>query len=244
MFAAPVSVQSGSPANYFPVIFENSGANWDHSGIGAFVIYNTTYTCQYTMNLSGSAEVAGQIIFHSIWWSHLEDLQILHFMTGCTFSTRQELANCFRQKGSTAPEITFSPPPVRNYAKLSQTLPTDKTTGGQQQVWNRVTFSSHRKTPIGEIFKPYYKKKSATTAQGSGTANLYSQLSNWRQQLVREVMKDGFINQGVVEWRQATGLRVKIPGEVVTSPTVGASRLFLGMAEPAQQGDMEEDEFS
>lgn len=240
MFATPVSAQAGVPANYLPVTIENS-ANWDHSGIGAFVIYNAACTSHYTMNL---ADVAGQVVFHSIWGSHLEDLQVLHFMTGCTFYTRQELANRFRQKGSSAPAIQFSPPPIRNYAKLSQALPTDKTTGGQQQIWNRVTFSGHRKTPIGEVFKSYYRKKNSTTSQSSGTANLYSQLSNWRQQLVREVMKEGFINQGVVEWRQATGLQVKIPGAVVASPNLGAPRLFLGMAEPTQQEDMEGDEDS
>lgn len=184
--------------NYENVIY-NWGDLLPHSGIGAFVIYNAASKLQYSMNLAGSAEIAGQVVFHSIWGSHLEDLQILHFMTGCTFATRQELANCFRQKGSTAPPVNFSPPPVRNYAKLSQALPTDKTTGGQQQICNRVTFSGHRKTPIGEVFKSYYEKKNSTTSQSSGTANLYSQLSNWRQQLVREVIKDGHINQGVVE---------------------------------------------
>lgn len=102
MFAASISAQSGVPASYLPVTIENS-ANWDHSGIGAFVIYNAASTTQYYLNLSESADVAGQVVFHSIWGSHLEDLNVLHFMTGCTFSTRQELANFLRQKGSTVP---------------------------------------------------------------------------------------------------------------------------------------------
>lgn len=55
-------------------------------------------------------------------------------------------------------------------------------------------------------------------------------------------MKEGSINQGVVEWRQATNLQVKIPGDVVASPLMTAPRLFLGMAEPTPQEDMEGDE--
>lgn len=55
-------------------------------------------------------------------------------------------------------------------------------------------------------------------------------------------MKEGHINQGVVEWRQAANLQVKVPGEVVASPNMNAPRLFLGMAEPTPQEDMEGDE--
>lgn len=73
MYATPVSAQAGVPATYLPVTIENS-ANWDHSGIGAFVIYNAASTTQYSMNLAGSAEIAGQVVFHSVWGSHLSGI--------------------------------------------------------------------------------------------------------------------------------------------------------------------------
>lgn len=88
MYAAPVSAQAGAIPTYTPVVIENS-ANWDHSGIGAFVIYNAASLLQYSMNLAGSADIAGQVVFHSIWGSHLEDLQILHFMTGWLYVRHQ-----------------------------------------------------------------------------------------------------------------------------------------------------------
>lgn len=55
-------------------------------------------------------------------------------------------------------------------------------------------------------------------------------------------MKVGSINQGAVEWRQATGLQVKVPGAVVASPILVAPRLFLGMAELTPQEDMDGDD--
>lgn len=152
--ALPVSAVVGQPASYTRVILENI-SSFKHSGRGAFAAYNAAIDKEFTINMDCDANVARQMVFHGIWGSHLEDLNVLKYMTGVEFLTRQQVGNAFRGKGTTNNVVFFKLPPINFYAKLSQALPTDKTTGGQQQVWNRVTFSGKRRAQIGDVFSNY-----------------------------------------------------------------------------------------
>lgn len=166
--AAPVSVVAGQPANYSRVILENV-SSFNHSGRGAFAAYKASMDKEFTIHMDCDANVARQMVFHGIWGSHLEDLNVLKYMTGMEFLTRQQVGNAFRGKGTTNNVVSFRLPPINFYAKLSQALPTDKTTGGQQQVWNRVTFSGKRRAQIGDVFSNYFKKRKGHVSRAETT---------------------------------------------------------------------------
>lgn len=130
----------------------------DHSGRGAFAMYQANKNAKFSMYLNATENQLKEVIFHCIWGSHWEDLLILHLMTGHNFMTRRQLGNIFQGKGNRKAEVTCTPIPILHYAKLSQALPTDFTAGGQQQVLNKVTFGGKRRAPINEEFFAHCKK--------------------------------------------------------------------------------------
>lgn len=86
---------------YLPLLCELSA--WvDHSGKGAFFLWKTAVTQTITLRLNTDSAAASEIVFHSVWGSHWEDLEILKYMTGHDFRTRRALADAFRGKGTTA----------------------------------------------------------------------------------------------------------------------------------------------
>ncbi|KAG8304754.1 hypothetical protein J6590_101784 [Homalodisca vitripennis] len=205
MKQGPASATIGVPAAYTPVVIEHIG-DVDHSGR------------------------AGQ--FHRIPLCLGQTLgtllQILHFMTGLYFPTRKTLGDAFRGKGSTAQGVDFKIVPLQRYAKLSQALPTDRTAGGQQQVWNRVTFSGKRRAIIGDAMADYYKKRKTQTGAAAGVSNLFANLSAYKNSILHHTMRDSFIDKGVVEWRSTEGLSFTEHGAVVDRPVDVVPVLFLG----------------
>lgn len=168
-----------------------------------------------------------EIIFHSVWGSHWEDLEILKFMTGRDFQTRRKLADALRGKGTTANLLTVTNIGIAKYAKLSQALPTSFTSGGSQQVWNKTVFAGKRKTSQSGLFTEHLSKM-RTIPGGSGeTHNLFNYYSNYKNHLSKTVLEAGEIEQGVAEWKSSIGLTDKEDGEHVAAPPSIVPRLFM-----------------
>lgn len=161
---------------HIPMICELSG--WvDHSGKGAFFLWKQAATKKISIRLNTDSSAASEIIFHSVWGSHWEDLEILKYMTGHDFQTRRKLADAFRGKGSTASALPITNIGIVKYAKLSQALPTSFTSGGSPQAWNKTVFAGKRKTPLSSLFSEHLTKM-RTIPGGSGkTHNLYKESS-------------------------------------------------------------------
>lgn len=142
----------------------------------------------YTNALTSHAQ---QLVFHSIWGTHIEDLRIPEFMTGVSFSPRNAFGKTLRGKGTTETLRTFTLPKILKYAKLSQALTTEFNQGGQAQIYNRPTFSGKRETLLGDAFEQYYKKKRTDPQTPLGGAGLYAKLSQWKKGILAQVMKEG-----------------------------------------------------
>lgn len=156
----PVAQTAGGPATHTRVAIQ-SIADISHSGRGAFHFYNKAAEKSYTIYSDASTQHVRELIFHSIWGSHLEDLNVLKYMTDIDFSTRNAFGNTLRKKGSTTNLVVFTPIKLLKYAKLSQAATTDYNQGGQAQITNRITFSGKRRAMLSDGFKTYYKKKRA-----------------------------------------------------------------------------------
>lgn len=93
------------------------------------------------MNIKTSDKKAAEIIFHSVWGTHWEDLNTLEFATNHKIHTRRELGDAFKEKRAQAEKRGIKLIAFDKYAKLSQALPTEFSSGGQQQVWCKTVIS-------------------------------------------------------------------------------------------------------
>lgn len=201
----------------------------DVSGKGAFKLYDLNANVEFKIYMNAPVETVRQIVFHSIWGSHWENLSILQYMTGVEFKTRRELGSAFRGKGSSTTEVTFKPIKILRYAKLSQALPTDYTTGGQQQIINKVVFAGKRTCELGPAMLNELKRHRAGITQPMGGTSLFNFLSNYRNNVYKRARSEGFIQQGVVDWKSTTGLTFTQDGNVVEGPPRMVPKLFMGM---------------
>lgn len=127
--------------------------NYDHSGKGAFSLWNRAARVgDFSMHVKASDKKAAEMIFHSVWGTHWEDLYTLEYATGHRFHTRRELGDAFKEKGTQAEKKNIKLIAFEKYAKLSQALPTEFSSGGQQQVWCKTVLAGKRKLTIGDTF--------------------------------------------------------------------------------------------
>lgn len=180
------------------------------------------------MNIKTSDRKASEIIFHSVWGTHWEDLNTLEFATTHKFHTRREIGDAFKEKGAQAEKKGIKLIPFVKYAKLSQALPTEFSSGGQQQVWSKTVISGKRKLTIGETFGNYLKKSRQSASQVSASTNLFNFLSNYKAGVFKRVMERGFIEVGVVDWKSAEGMSHDKDGQVIAGPSAGVPRLLMG----------------
>lgn len=212
---------------------------YDHSGKGAFSVWNKAAKVgAFSMHVKTSDKKASEIIFHSVWGTHWEDLNTLEFATGHKFHTRRELGDAFKEKGNQAEKKNIKLIPFEKYAKLSQALPTEFSSGGQQQVWCKTVLAGKRKLTIGDTFGSYLKKSRQSTSQVSASTNLFNFLSNYKASVFKRVMERGYIEVGVVDWKTVDGMTYTKDGAAVAGPAAGIPRLFMG----AQDETTEEDD--
>lgn len=100
--------------------------NYDHSGKGAFALWNkAAKEGTFSMNIKTTDKNAAEIIFHSVWGTHWEDLNTLEFATQHKFHNRREIGDAFKEKGAQAEKKGIKLIPFVKYAKLSQAFPTE-----------------------------------------------------------------------------------------------------------------------
>lgn len=197
--------------------------NYDHSGKGA----KTT------------EKKAAEIIFHSVWGTHWEDLNTLEFATQHKFHDRKEIGDAFREKGAQGEKKGIKLIPFVKYAKLSQALPTEFSSGGQQQVWTKTVIAGKRKLTIGETFGSYIKKSRQSSSQVAASTNLFNFLSNYKSCIFKRVMEQGFIEVGVVDWKSVEGMTHETDGKIIAGPSAGVPRLFMGAQDTSTVEDDE-----
>lgn len=212
--------------------------NYDHSGKGAFSLWNkAARDGTFSLNIKTTDRKATEIIFHSVWGTHWEDLNALEFATNHKFHNRREIGDAFKEKGAQAEKKGIKLIPFVKYAKLSQALPTEFSSGGQQQVWTKTVISGRRKLTIGETFGSYLKKSRQSASQVATFTNLFNFLSNYKAGVFKRVMEKGFIDVGVVDWKSVEGMTHETDGQVVAGPSASVPRLFMGAQEESTADD-------
>lgn len=213
--------------------------NYDHSGKGAFALWNKAAKDGiFSLNIKTTDRKATEIIFHSVWGTHWEDLNTLEFATQHKFHDRREIGDAFREKGAQGERKKgIKLIPFVKYAKLSQALHTEFSSGGQQQVWTKTVIAGKRKLTIGETFGSYTKKSRQSASQVAASTNLFNFLSNYKSCIFKRVMERGFIKVGVVDWKSVEGMTYETDGKVVAGPSAGVPRLFMGAQDTSTVDD-------
>lgn len=214
--------------------------NYDHSGKGAYALWNkAAREGKFSLNIKTSDKKAKEIIFHSVWGTHWEDLNVLEFATQHKFHDRRELGDAFREKGAQGEKKDIKLIPFVKYAKLSQALPTEFSSGGQQQVWTKTVIAGKRKLTIGDTFGSYLKKSRQSSSQVAASTNLFNFLSNYKSCIFKRVIEKGYNDVGVVDWKSAEGMTHETDGQIVAGPSAGVPRLFMGAQDTSTAGDDE-----
>jgi len=179
----PMEGQQGEPT--FSPILEQNWTQLDQSGKGCFYLWTQLKEVTFRINPNGDVEDIRQVVFHSVFGSHWEDLNIAKYMTGVEFKRREELGNIFRGKGSTATEKTFKLLPLNFYSKLSQALPTKMTAGGVQQLMNRVAFAGQRQIELSAQFTSFLRGEDRDRGYDRNSVNVANSLSRYKKWLAQ-----------------------------------------------------------
>ncbi|KAG8256087.1 hypothetical protein J6590_076828 [Homalodisca vitripennis] len=129
-------------------------AFFDHSGTGAFTLWQKVSRKgrdAVSMTIDGTPEQAASILFHSVWGTYSEDLNVLEYMTGKTFPTRSELGNCFQGALKKLP-VECEAWNIKYYAKLSSACQITLSQTGNEQIFINPRFSGKRVTAKQRVY--------------------------------------------------------------------------------------------
>ncbi|CAB0011744.1 unnamed protein product [Nesidiocoris tenuis] len=173
-----------------------------------------------------------QYIFHGVWGTHWEDLELLRWMTGREFVDRRTFGEGFR-KTSEAGYQSVRMIPFLYYYKRAQALTTRFTCPrnrlGQQQVSNKVTFAGKRTIPLTKSLTSYMGK--SANWQVYETGSLLAALAKHKERVFNEFSKEGVRNLGTTDWYKSDTCSFEEHGEKVEPPTFNRSKLFKGALE-------------
>ncbi|BET03088.1 Hypothetical protein NTJ_15906 [Nesidiocoris tenuis] len=160
----------------------------DFSGKGAQALWKCKLSKNFQMKSHLPNNLLSQYIFHGVWGTHWEDLEVLRWMTGVGFVDRRTFGEGFR-KTSEANYQTVKMIPFIHYSKLAQALTTRFTCGGQQQVRNKTTFAGKRVNPIPASLITTFSK--SANCQVYESVGLVSALAKHKERVLNEVNKEG-----------------------------------------------------
>ncbi|BES98590.1 Hypothetical protein NTJ_11405 [Nesidiocoris tenuis] len=204
----------------------------DFSGNGAQTLWKLNLPKTFQMKSHLPNNQLAQYIFHGVWGTHWEDLELLRWMTGREFVDRRTFGEGFR-KTSEAGYQSVRMIPFLYYYKRAQALTTRFTCPrnrlGQQQVSNKVTFAGKRTIPLTKSLTSYMGK--SANWQVYETVSLLAALAKHKERVFNEFSKEGVRNLGTTDWYKSDTCSFEEHGEKVEPPTFNRSKLFKGALE-------------
>nr|AXL67890.1 nucleocapsid protein [Quaranjavirus quaranfilense] len=198
---------------------EDRCSKFDFSGAGAFRMYSHFLrVCKRNplrMNIADPGK-ARQLLFHTMFGTHVEDFGILQSMTDVSdWLKRKDFEEEFKTLRASYARVegTFYPIEMRYYSKVCSSLNTKMIGGGSAPVTNCQIFSGNRKRIVTEGLKSLGQQ-----GVGAGLSTLdkdsIEKLLREHLESIKTAFGDSF-EAGTVKWRKFDGLTWDKEGDEV-----------------------------
>lgn len=181
--------------------------NLDFSGHGLLDFWNSLRTFQFSLRGNPAIltpNLAGQALFHAVFGTHKENLNLLEWMTGHHFNTRREVGDKFQKRSSSGMLVKTNIIPFKYFSKLVSAAQTDYLRGGVGQVARAPTFAGKFATDVAqdsELFRILQCGPAAVTAMGATTEeSIRTQLESIKSEIQTRLQKEKRIVYGTVDF--------------------------------------------
>nr|BEJ26070.1 nucleoprotein [Aedes orthomyxo-like virus 2] len=203
--------------------------NIDFSGHGLLAFWNGLTTKQYTLRGDPSKltpNLAGQALFHAVFGTHKENLNLLKWMTEQDFVTRRDVGDKFQGRGSCGLKVKTNIIPFVYFSKLVSAAQTDFLRGGIGQISRAPTFSGKFHTNVdndSELFRVLQAGPSASILAGANPEDTArAVLESVKLEIQTRLRQDKRIEYGTTDFYspdpagtgEAYGPKVAGPGEM------------------------------
>ncbi|KAK9681251.1 hypothetical protein QE152_g38432 [Popillia japonica] len=171
--------------------------NFNVSGNGGFYAYMLLTHMHLYMEGTMDSIQASQILFHGIFGTFKEDLTILGQITSlATWQTREEMGNIFQKANTSGKRVTFRPPTLLYYSKLSSDNQTRKLASAYVKTCALPVFSGNRIQSYSDDFFEQIGKRIEGTTSGKTVPQISSALTTILSVLTKE-LRDGACLWGI-----------------------------------------------
>lgn len=204
------------------------------TGSGGFCIYKSAHKEKWSIGGTFTQEMAGQVVFHSIFGTYKEDFGILKSITNVgNWMTREEIGKGFTRGADHSEKRIAKLPVLTHYSKMSCANQSCLLTGVYNQVASVPVFSGRRSHLFGADFFEHLEKKAVVMSTGKTIPQINASLSLILEDLHQKVrLNKGKMDMGTVEWRSMEKLDVNVPGDIVDFCPVGIGKYFMGKSGP------------
>lgn len=208
--------------------------NLDFSGHGLLHFWN--HSSGYSFQIRGDPTkliptTASQLVFHAVFGSHKENLNLVKWMTGTDFLTRREIGDAVRERSSSGLTVKVQVIRFVRFSKLASASMTQLLRGGMGAVARGPTWSGRFEEDM-DADRDFFKvvQSTQTTGGSSGAiteARILAELVDLKDAMIQDLTRRRVLAYGTTDFHVplATG-DGSAYGDVVPGPGLVAPRYF------------------
>lgn len=220
---------------YFPLLLlflmwetKKNPYAWSFTGAPIIKLYTDIVNSgmKFVIRTKGDPIKTSQVIFHAMFGTYLDDLEICEQITMNTgkWFQRREVNSVFLKRSEASP-ITVNPIKFRYVTKMAQALMT-KSLGNIDPVDTcRPSFSGIRKRGFTQEFLNYLRTGKSSHSFSSDPIQLQYALKKTKDQVMEDLENVKLLQAGTTEWEEFKG-GVWVKSDFVA---VEGQRKFFGM---------------
>lgn len=177
--------------------------NLDFSGHGALHFWNESSAYAYAIRGNPAVldrDIASQMVFHAVFGTHKENLNLVDWMTGHKFFTRREIGDKLKGRSVSGLTVRVNIISFRYFSKMASASMSELLKGGMGQVARGPTFSgkfSEDLDPDRDFFKVVQTANSTLGAVGQITeAKLIAMLQDLKDNMIQDLQKRRVMEYG------------------------------------------------
>lgn len=196
---------------YFPLLLAYNmwkrkpiGLKWSFSGSDMLKFYNFLIQQRMRFTIKSGADPlkTGEVIFHAMFGTYLEDLHILsQITTNPKWHQRRDLNSVFHQRASKA-VVTVAPIKFKYISKIAQSLLTKSLGNVDPVATSRPSFSGVRKRTLTQEFLSYLQTGKTSHSFSGNPMLLQFALKKTKDSLLEEKDSLKMTMAGTKKWEE------------------------------------------
>lgn len=187
-------------------------SNIDFSGHGLLHFWNNLSATRFYIRGNQnklSTPVASQLVFHAVFGSHKENLNLVDWMTGTQFVTRRTVGDAIKERSISGGTVPITIITFRFFSKMASASMTQLLRGGMGAVARGPTWSGRFNEEL-DADRDFFKVVQATqsTKGFSGPINepkLITALQELKDNMVQDLTKRRAFEYGTTEFYEPVG---------------------------------------